>query len=236
MSSRCYIMHVNSGSEWGVIKTLREFITDKKMDSMFDMIIVPEVIDKKNILNKSKDQFNDEPVETLTAEIKDIYAQMKAEQKESKARCFNRDLGRKLEDKLLERESKLSKSSLASHKLMPGYVIVQMEMTNDTWQLCKSVPKVIGFLGVRQDAIASSCKEVTDILDQMLDGVTAVSKVTVSYDVGEQVRVLNGPFATFVGFVEEVDVEKCRLKVSVSIFGRPTPVELEYGQVEKVNK
>lgn len=117
-------------------------------------------------------------------------------------------------------------------KFLPGYVLVKMEMTDPAFLLIKNTPKVTGFLGQDNKAIPISDEEARRILNQVEEGVER-PKPTVTFEVGEQVQVAEGPFASFSGFVEEVDEERSRLKVAVSIFGRPTPVELEYSQVEK---
>jgi transcription termination/antitermination protein NusG len=121
----------------------------------------------------------------------------------------------------------------AERKFFPGYVLVKMAMSDEAYHLIKNTPKVTGFLGADKKPIPISESEARRILQQVQEGVER-PKPSVSFEVGEQVRVSDGPFASFSGQIEEVDEVRARLKVAVSIFGRATPVELEYGQVEKV--
>ena len=120
----------------------------------------------------------------------------------------------------------------AERKFFPGYVLAKMDLNDQLWHLVKDTPKVTGFLGATKPVPISE-KEAEKLIQQIQEGIER-PRPSVVYDIGEEVKVTDGPFASFNGIVEEVDEEKAKLKVSVSIFSRATPVELEYSQVEKI--
>ena len=148
----------------------------------------------------------------------------------------NKELNDKIDDVLVPihevTEVKRGKRVQRKKKYFPSYVLVKMEMNKDLYHMIKNIKKVSGFLGPKGTPLPVSENEVNKILGQIRDGVLKPQS-GFSFSIGEQVKVCDGPFASFNGLVEEVDEEKSRLKVSVSIYGRPTPVDLEYTQVEK---
>lgn len=131
-------------------------------------------------------------------------------------------------------EVKAGQKSVTERRFFPGYILVEMEMTDETWHLVRNTPKITGFIGGKSNKPTPIPQhEIDKLLQQMQDGVDK-PRPKVSYEVGELVRIKEGPFADFNGNVEEVSYDKSRLRVLVTIFGRSTPVELEFGQVEKV--
>ena len=129
-------------------------------------------------------------------------------------------------------EVKRGKRVQRKKKFFPSYILVKMEMDEKLYHMIKNIQKVTGFLGTTGTPVPVSDKEIDKILGNIKEG-SLVPEPSLTFDVGEQVKVCEGPFSSFSGLVEEVDEDKSKLKVSVSIFGRPTPIELEYNQVEK---
>ena len=129
-------------------------------------------------------------------------------------------------------EIKKGKKIEGEKKFYPGYILIKMIMNDDTWHLVKKTSKVSGFLGASNKPVPLREEEANRILNQIKEGIESVVS-TISFEIGETVKVAEGPFASFNGIVEEVDADRSRLKVAVSIFGRATTVELEYTQVEK---
>ena len=148
-----------------------------------------------------------------------------------------RGLSEKFEEVLVPTEQvvelRRGRKVTAERKFFPGYVLVKCDLTDQVFSLIKNTPKVTGFLGADNKPMPISEEEALRIKGQVAEGVER-PKPTIMFEVGETVRVADGPFASFNGLVEEIDEARSRLKVAVSIFGRPTPVELEFGQVEKV--
>ena len=132
-------------------------------------------------------------------------------------------------------ENVAGKRRKSERKFFPGYVLVEMEMNDDTWHLVRSIPRVMGFIGGTPDKPAPISRREADLILNRLEESQDKPRPRTMFQPGEEVRVTEGPFADFNGTVQEIDYEKSRIKVSVSIFGRASPVELEFGQVEKLN-
>ena len=147
-----------------------------------------------------------------------------------------KDLNEQIDDVMVPMhevtEVKRGKRVQRKKKYFPSYILVKMEMNKELYHMIKNIQKVTGFLGTTGKPVPVQEKEIEKIMGNIKEGKLA-PKTQVTFDVGEQVKVCEGPFASFSGLVEEVDEEKSRLKVSVSIFGRPTPIDLEFNQVEK---
>ncbi|MFL2898638.1 MAG: transcription termination/antitermination protein NusG, partial [Candidatus Pelagibacter sp.] len=158
--------------------------------------------------------------------------------KQIKEECDKLEISEKIEEIVVPThnitEVKRGKRVQRKKKYFPGYVLIKSEMDDKIYHMIKNLKKVSGFLGSKGIPVAVSQKEIDRILGQIKDGVVQ-PKTGIEYNIGEKVQVIDGPFASFNGLIEDVDEDKARLKVSVSIFGRPTPVDLEYNQVEKAS-
>jgi transcriptional antiterminator NusG len=152
---------------------------------------------------------------------------------QAKQRGLAEHIGEVLVAKEKVTEARRGRKVETERKFFPGYVLVKMDLTDEVYHLIKNTPKVTGFLGTDKKPMPISDAEADRILHQVQEGIER-PKPSVTFEVGENVRVSDGPFASFNGVVEEVDEGRSRVKVAVSIFGRATPVELEFGQVEKL--
>jgi transcriptional antiterminator NusG len=178
---------------------------------------------------------------TVTARWYIVHAYSNFEKKVAEAireRAEQQGLAEKFEDIRVPTEEVVevyrNKKRIREQRHFPGYVLVKMELTDETYHLVRETPKVTGFLGNQNKPQAVSEKEVQRILGQVEEAAQAKPRQMISFEIGERVKVTDGPFQSFEGLVEEVDEGKGRLKVAVTIFGRATPVDLEYAQVEKM--
>lgn len=154
-----------------------------------------------------------------------------------KDKAAKKGLSERVEDIMVPTEEvvevKRGQKVNSERKFFPGYVLAKLDMSDDVWHMIKDTPKVTGFLGAGNRPSPVSDKEAAALMKQIQEGIES-PRPSVTFDIGEEVKVADGPFASFNGIVEDIDEDKAKLKVSVSIFGRATPVELEYSQVEKL--
>ncbi|HPQ50211.1 MAG: transcription termination/antitermination protein NusG [Alphaproteobacteria bacterium] len=167
-----------------------------------------------------------------------VYSGFEAKVAESiRDKAKKQGLEERIEDILIPTEEvveiKRGQRVNTEQKIFPGYVLAKMDLSDDVWHMVKNTPKVTGFLGAGNRPSPVSEKEAARLMTQLKEGIEK-PRAAITFDIGEKVKVMEGPFASFEGMVEEIDDVRGRVKVSVSIFGRATPVELEFGQVEKV--
>ena len=151
----------------------------------------------------------------------------------AKAQGFEHLIGEVLVPTEMVEEMVKGERRLSARKFYPGYVLVRMELTDDSWHLVKDTPKVTGFVGSKTEPVAIPDEEAQKIISQMQEGI-AKPKPKIQFELGDKVQVTDGPFANFTGTVDEVRADKGKVKVMISVFGRPTPVELEFTQLEKI--
>jgi transcriptional antiterminator NusG len=151
----------------------------------------------------------------------------------AKARGLDQYIGNVLVPTETVEEMVKGERRLSSRKFYPGYVLVQMEMNDETWHLVKDTPKVTGFIGSKEEPVAIPEEDAAKIIFQMQEGVRR-PKPKIKFETGDKVQVTDGPFTNFTGVVDEVKADRGRVRVMISVFGRPTPVELEFTQLEKI--
>ncbi len=151
----------------------------------------------------------------------------------ARAQGLERYIGEVLVPTEMVEEMVKGERRLSARKFYPGYVLVKMELTDDSWHLVKDTPKVTGFVGSKTEPVAIPDEDAEKIINQMQEGI-AKPKPKIQFEVGDKVQVTDGPFTNFTGSVDEVRADKGKVKVMISVFGRPTPVELDFTQLEKI--